>query len=576
MRYGVLGPLQVWTNGAEGELGAGRQRALLALLLLHPNEPVSMDRIIDGLWSGEPPATAAKVVQGYVSQLRKALGDEALATRPPGYELRVGVEEIDSDRFERLVARASTEPPAEAASTLREALALWRGPPLSGFEYDAFAQAEIARLDELRWTAIEDRIDADLAVGGAARLISELEGHVREQPLRERLRGQLMLALYRAGRQPEALAVYNDFRRRLVSELGLEPSSELQQLQRRILAGHAELGRVRRTPLAVAGSRRRLFVIAGAIVVTAAAAVAVALLVSRHSSPIAVHANEVVAIDPRTNRVVAGVDVGKTPTRVVVGGGAVWVINGDDRTMSRIDPRARDVRTISPGSGLADIAFGRGALWAANGRAGTVTRIDPRTARIVDVVRRPIRGSASWFVAADRGSVWISGGTSSTALAWRLDPRTRAPTPRAILREGGYAVALGYGSAWIRTLKGLLRADEQTGSVQARIDLPWNAFVAEDVGGVAVGRDGVWVTSAASHAVWQVDPGESVAVASTDIGATPSGVAIGSGSVWVTNRTDGTVVRIDPVTHDVLKVIHLGQGPGGIAYGFGRIWVSVD
>ena len=158
-------------------------------------------------------------------------------------------------------------------------------------------------------------------------------------------------------------------------------------------------------------------------------------------------------------------------------------------------------------------------------------------------------------------SVWVSGGTASTVLSWRLDPRTLTVTRRAILPEGGYGVALGYGSVWIRVLKGLVRANAQTASVEARIDLPWNAFLAEDVGGVAVGLEGVWVTSAASHSVWHVDPEANVAVASADIGATPSGIAIGSGSVWITNRTD--VIRIDPSTHSVLKVIHPGQVPAG-------------
>jgi DNA-binding SARP family transcriptional activator len=217
------------------ELGGAKQRSLLAILLLHANQVVSTDRLIDELWGAEPPATAAKGIQVIVSKLRKKLGGGRLATQARGYVLRVDPTELDLARFERLVAEARGAAPENAARKLRQALALWRGPALADLAYEPFAQAEIARLEELRLAALDQRIDADLAVGRHAELVGELEALVGQHPLRERLRCQLMLALYRSARQAEALDAYRAAGRELSEELGLEPSEELKQLQNAIL-----------------------------------------------------------------------------------------------------------------------------------------------------------------------------------------------------------------------------------------------------------------------------------------------------------------------------------------------------
>ena len=233
MEFRILGPLQVLDEGRELPLGGAKQRALLALLLLDPNRVVSRDRLIDELWGGSPPDTAPTALQVYVSQLRKALGRDLILTQPPGYLIRVSDGELDLHRFERLVAtaRGGARPGRTAA---REGLALWRGAPLAELG-DSFARAERARLEEQRLAALEQRIEAELALGRHAELVPELEGLVREQPLRERLRGQLMLALYRCGRQADALEVYRSGRRLLDEELGLKPDDELQRLEKAIL-----------------------------------------------------------------------------------------------------------------------------------------------------------------------------------------------------------------------------------------------------------------------------------------------------------------------------------------------------
>jgi DNA-binding SARP family transcriptional activator len=235
MEFRVLGPLEVVKEDRPLDLGAAKQRSLLALLLLNANEVVSTDRLIAELWGDSPPATVAKSVQIYVSRLRKELPGDRLATRPPGYVLRVDSAELDLEVFERLRREARGLPPGAAAEKLREALALWRGPPLADLAYEPFAQAEIARLEELRLAALEERFDADLANGRHADLVGELRARVAEHPLRERLRAQLMLTLYRSGRQAEALDAYRQARRTLLDELGLEPCAALKRLERAIL-----------------------------------------------------------------------------------------------------------------------------------------------------------------------------------------------------------------------------------------------------------------------------------------------------------------------------------------------------
>jgi DNA-binding SARP family transcriptional activator len=236
VEFRILGPLEVTERGRLLALGGSRQRALLALLLTRANEVVSTDRLIDELWGAQPPRAVANALQYHVSQLRKALAPHApIVTREPGYLIRVEEDELDLLRFERLVEEAQRAPPEIAAQRLREALGLWRGPALADLEREPFAQVEILRLEELRLSALERRIEADLALGLSTELIGELEVLVHEHPLRELFRAQLILALYRSGRQAEALDVYRDTRLMLVDELGIEPGPALQELEKAIL-----------------------------------------------------------------------------------------------------------------------------------------------------------------------------------------------------------------------------------------------------------------------------------------------------------------------------------------------------
>jgi DNA-binding SARP family transcriptional activator/pimeloyl-ACP methyl ester carboxylesterase len=246
VEFAILGALRVLESGRDLTPGRAKQRAALATLLLQPNELVASDQLVEALWGAAPPATARNAIHGHISALRKLLGADRIGTHSAGYRLRVDAGELDMHRFEALLAQARQQgDPEQRRMELREALELWRGEPLADLRYEGFAQPEIARLAELRVAALEDRIDADLAVGRHADVVGELEWLVAHHPYRERLRGQLMLALYGCGRQADALGAYRQARRTLVEELGIEPGPALRDLERRILAQDEELAPTR-------------------------------------------------------------------------------------------------------------------------------------------------------------------------------------------------------------------------------------------------------------------------------------------------------------------------------------------
>ena len=293
VEFRVLGPVEATVEGRPVRLPAAKPRALLAVLLLNRNRVVSVRQLLDGLWGETPPETATKALQGYVSQLRKALGAERVLTKAPGYTLCVEAGELDLDRFEQLrreghgllVAGNSKA----AAKRLSEALELWRGPPFIEFESEPFARDAGARLEDARLAALEERIEADLALGRHARLVPELEELVARMPLRERPRAQLMLALYRSGRQADALELYRRTRETLNEELGIEPALELQELEQKMLQHDPSLERVRlptrpaeeSVPLA---RRPQVLVLAALGLAAVAAAVAALALTGSGSS----------------------------------------------------------------------------------------------------------------------------------------------------------------------------------------------------------------------------------------------------------------------------------------------------
>jgi DNA-binding SARP family transcriptional activator len=268
--FRLLGPLEAVVDGKPVHFAAAKPRALLALLLLNRNQVLSTQRLIDELWEDDPPATATKTLQVYVSQLRKELGPDRLLTRPPGYLLRIEADELDLDRFERLITEARTLPPEDARRTLGEALSLWRGPP----------EPVVAHLADLQTEAYEDSLEAAVELGEP--VIAQLEQLVESRPLRERPRELLMLALYRAGRQADALELFRRTRALFVDELGIEPGPGLRELEQAMLRQDSELRLPVRRPeeAAPAPARRRLWIAVAAAVVLVAAGVVAGVLAS--------------------------------------------------------------------------------------------------------------------------------------------------------------------------------------------------------------------------------------------------------------------------------------------------------
>jgi basic membrane lipoprotein Med (substrate-binding protein (PBP1-ABC) superfamily)/DNA-binding SARP family transcriptional activator len=364
----LLGPVEVVDDeGRPVEIGGAMQRALLAALAAHGPTALSTTRLVDELWGDDPPPTAVKTLQAYVSRLRSSLGGDAIRSSAGGYAVGGGVS-VDAAEFERLVAEAREARPQRAAELLRDALALWRGDPLAGIAAP-FAAREARRLEELRLAALEDRVEAELALGRDAALVPELTALVAAHPLRERLRGQLMLALYRSRRQAEALESYQQTRRHLVDQLGIEPSDTLRELERRILRHDPTLLRDETVPRMTASRRR-----AAPVVVVTAAIVALA-------AAWAWHAHRSAAGGTAANRRVALV------VREVRGASAsahvALPVDGLNRAERRLGVRTRVVDAGAAAPGYA-AALARAARWA-----GLVIGAEPLEAReAADVARR--------------------------------------------------------------------------------------------------------------------------------------------------------------------------------------------
>ena len=361
-------------DGRTLPLGGGKQRALLAILLLHPNEAVSRDRLIDALWGENPPPSAHQSLDTYVSRLRRALGQDRLVRRPAGYMLVVEAGERDLDRFEELLGAARESAAAGnaagAAGKARTALELWRGPALADVLYEPFAAAEAGRLEERRLVALEERFDADLAAGNGPELVPELDALVRAHPFRERLLGQLMRALYRSGRQAEALAALQSARHRLADELGLEPGPQLRELERQILQHDPELDGGRRRTVLTSGRPRRRAFIAVAVALGVAAATISAIVATRGGESPSVGSdqeNQLVSIDGRSNGVREIVGLPSPPAALAAGFGSLWVADPTRQRVLRIDPASGSLTDrIFVGAQPGSVATGGGAVWVAS------------------------------------------------------------------------------------------------------------------------------------------------------------------------------------------------------------------
>src|SRR5829696_4412081 len=531
MEFRILGSLQVLAGDRHIPLGGAQQREVLAILLLHRGQVVSVDRIVDELWGERPPSRATKTVQVYVSRLRKALGDGVLVTRGGGYTLDLNGDSLDADRFRRLADEGRKEldngDPRGAREALTVALDLWRGPPLADLAYEPFAQNEVARLEELRLVALENRGEADLALGHHAELVPELEALVREHPTRERLRKALMLALYRSGRQVEALESYRDARRTLDEELGLEPGSQLQQLERSILTHDPAIAAPpARGAVAVLRRRRRggmLIALGGALLLPLA--VAAVVLRTGSDGPSTIDENAVGLIDPDSGELSEQFAVGRGPNAAAVGAGSVWVANQRDGTVSRVDADTRQIRTIEVGGDPSALAFGGGSVWVASAERRGVSQIDPATNKVLRTIEV---GNSPNGVALAFGALWVASEASGSVV--RIDPESARAVNAINVGNGPAAVAFGKGALWV--------ANRQDGTV-SRID-------------------------ARKNAVTETLP----------VGAEPTAIAAGEGAVWVANRGEGTLARIDPDTRRVTETIEVGGSPSALAVADGSVWTT--
>lgn len=595
MDYRILGPPEVLAGDRPVDLGGQKQRAVLAILLLHANEPVSVDSLVDGVWGERPPATAVKTTQGYIARLRRALeqgepktegsSNGMLITRGHGYLLRVEPGELDIDRFRALVeqgrrALAAAEA-AQAAGALRAGLELWRGPALADFTYEPFAQAAIALAEELHLGAIEERVEADLALGRHRELVGELQALVEQHPLRERLRGQLMLALYRCGRQAEALQAFQEYRRTLSERVGLDPSPALRQLEESILkrdpsleprsgngapAGIIEASRLptrervdRRGWRVVVGSLALVaFVLAGVLVASSLGGAAPRSLIAPDS---------VGAISPSGGVVSSDVPVASSPSAMASGPGALWVSNYNAGTVSRIDPTTRAlVQTISAGQTPSGIAVGAGAAWVANYIVGTVSRIDPTVNRVVQTI--PV-GNSPTGVAVGFGSVWVT--NSSDGTLTRINAVTGVPGKPIALGGDPTGVAVGFGAVWVSDAADsrVLEIDPSTNRVTQPID------VGAGPGAIAVGYGSVWVANSLAETVSRINPQTSQVAATIPVGDQPDAVAAGAGGVWVANEFANSVARIDPATDSPARTIAVANPPTALAISNGLLWAGV-
>jgi DNA-binding SARP family transcriptional activator len=606
MEFRILGPLEVTDGDQAIAFAASKQRALLGVLLLHPGEVVSSDRLIDELWGERPPATAAKVLQTYVFQLRRSLGAGLIATRPPGYLLAVDEESLDAGRFRHLTARAgrlvAMGQPEPADALYREALALWRGPALADVAFESFARNEVERLGEERLAALTARIDCELALGQHESLVAELETLVGQYPLRERLRAQLMLALYRSGRQADALAAYQDARRSLVDELGLEPSRELQDLERAILTHDPNLEATSPSPVAApdAGepapvlpkplaaqrrSRKPVLVAGLAILLLPAVVLGVAAGLNRgHAASKLLPPDSVGFIDARSGRVTRSIPVGRDPVALSVAGDSVWVANYADGTLTRINRTTGRTVTIAVQGHPTGLTYYQGTLWVWTLERQLVP-VDPRfdsagnpiqvglPAGIGQITRLPTIGPDPGGIVAGGGFLWVAAPLTTVIRVDPTDPGKRFP----IVPDDGVVGAMAYndGQIWVAGAYEVFPITANTG-------IPGAGAPVGIVHGIAFGAGSVWVVSGGpahqggvAQALRRVDPHTRLVQATVTVGSTPISVASAGASIWVASPSDGAIERVDPKQNRVVQTIRVGTNPIAVTADDHGVWVSV-
>jgi streptogramin lyase len=500
-----------------------------------------------------------------------------------GYALRIDPERLDLHRFEHL-AREGRQAlvagrPEEAAETLDRALALWRGPPLAELDLDGSIDAALGRFCELRLSAVEDRFEAGLLAGRHAELTAELEAFVREHPLRERARGTLMIALYRGGRQSEALQTYRDARVLLAEELGLDPGPELQRLEKAILVQDAWLSPpARHRPLKTGRARRPATVIAAALAAATLLALGRGGSDTQATEPpadvVLAHASDVAVIHPDTRKVVARVPVGSSPALIREGDGSVWVADQLDLTVTEIDLESRRVlRTVGLGFRPDHLAARDEAVWAFDKEERVLARLGGQQTweRFEHPDFTEVEG-----VAVDEHAVWLAGGRRLI----RVDPDSGEVVKRVSVPDQVDGLATAGGDVWAVSSaeRAVLRIDPVTDEIRDRISVAGALASGRQKLSISADTDFIWILDRDAATVVKIDPARHDAVETYRLpaGRGTLALAAGEGAAWISNAFDGTITRIDGRTSEVASIaVSAYSSPKGVTVAGGLVWVSV-
>jgi DNA-binding SARP family transcriptional activator len=598
IEFRILGPVEAHRDGSPIPLGGPKQRALLAYLLLRANQAVSADELVDALWPQQDAESARQALRVAVSRLRMSLnGDAPVATRSAGYEILVGDGQVDLDRFRALVDEADRMFAAgdtdAAAARYADALHLWRGTALADVAGEGLG-ADSDRLEELRVNAIERHFDAELARGRHSALIPQLDELVERYPYREQLRRQQMLALYRSGRQAEALEAYRSARRRLVDDLGIEPSADLQELERAVLRQDPALAppRAERSSPAT-GERRgnRRVVVAGLGVALAAVVAATLSYVFVHgaSSHAAVRtlsakANSLVVLDEKSGRPVANPSLGGSPMRMAVGAGAVWVLLPHAGVVVRVDPNGAGPKPIGVPTEAVGIALGAGGVWLAD-QWRTITRIEPSNATSeppIELADNRVFPNAIADVTATDDAVWLASRDTAEAARYLIPTRRLENHLGAVDSTGSFfygvgtsVIGHGFGEVWLTNRVDIEGAPP--GGHIARISAESGRLLGEfEIGSaplaLAATRDAMWIAS--NSRVWRATRFERTPSHDVPVPGGPVALAVDRHGAWVATR-DRQVLQIDAGGNRVIRRWRLDKTPTAIGVGFGRVWVAV-
>jgi ABC-type transport system substrate-binding protein/DNA-binding SARP family transcriptional activator/DNA-binding beta-propeller fold protein YncE len=575
LEFRILGPLEVRAEGVPLRVAGRRQRILLAVLLLKANRPVSRSELIECVLDGGA-ADPEHALRIQVSRLRKVLkaGDEPrLSATDGGYQLRVEPGELDADQFEQFVQRGcaalAADQVSDAVDLFRHAESLWRGAPLADVELEG-ARGDLDSLEERYLAAVEDRIDAELELGRHADRVAELEALVAAHPFRERLRAQQMLALYRCGRQADALAAYRQARKQLLGELGLNPGEALREIEQAILRQDPGLALPERgvPPTTARRQPRRLLPIGVALVSLAIAAiVAGALSLRQDTVTAAPFASNGLVLVSAQGRAVASIKLSAAAKGLAYGFGSVWAAEPDAGVVERVDPDTRTVRqTIAVGDGPSAVARGAGALWVVASLDGLVERIDPTTNR---VVQRISVGGLPSAIAVSDDTLWITDRTNGTLL--RVSTKRGRVEQKITVGRGPSCVIAAIRSLWVcnRDDGTVARIDPRTGTVV-------NLVPAGDAPSAAVsaGRR-LWVLDDLDATTSLINTAANRVAETFPVGGAPDAGALDHGALWIADGSTGRLTRIDAQSGREQEAVRVGSQADAVVATRGGVWVAV-